>query len=430
MKSNNMYLRAGLIAWSAASGLAAVAGEMDRVAYEHFVRSVGNIPPVVRTSGLENYSSNHLDYALMNGLAMTRGGRIYLNWISGEDGAGAFTAGNWSDDGGETWSQVNLVIDGHDGSYTDRTNIIGTYWLDPEGRLHLFTDQSLFHYDRRAGVWEVVCDNPDAKRPVWSAPRRICDGHVINKPIVLRNGDWAFAAYLNNCGVFGKGAPSVKGAFAELDARRGGTCYVSSDRGKTWQRRGSVIFPGYDWQETQLLELKDGSLRVFGRVYCQKPGDAKKIGCMMASESRDGGRTWCEPHALATMDNTNARFQVVRLASGRILFVCHGKPAEGGKDGVGRVRLSAYISEDDGETWKGGLMLDETYGSYPDAFQAPDGTIFVAHDHGRGTEAEIWVHRFTEDDILAGRIVSPNGKLGTIAFRAMASKTNRKRFGK
>lgn len=430
MKTDSCLLLAGLAVWSAACGLSAAAGEIDRAAYEHFVRSVGDITPVIRTTGLENYSSNRLDFVLMNGLAMTRGGRIYLNWISGEDGAGSFTAGNWSDDGGETWCDVNLVIDGHDGTYTDRNNIIGAYWLDPDGKLHLFTDQSLFHYDGRAGVWESVCENPDAARPIWSKPRRICDGHVMNKPIVLGNGDWAFSAYLNRSGPFGKGAPQVKKAFAELDDLRGATCFVSSDRGKTWQRRGSVIFPGWDWQETQLLELKDGTLRVFARVFCRQPGAEKKVGCMMASESRDGGRTWCAPHTLATMDNTNARFQVMRLASGCVLFICHGKPMEGGKDGVGRIRLSAYLSEDDGMTWKGGLLLDEGYGSYPDAFQAPDGTIFVAHDHGRGSEAEIWVHRFTEDDIMARRIISSKGKLGAIAFRAMASGLNRKRFGK
>lgn len=408
----------------------ALSGPMDRFVYESLVRAVGDMPPVIRTTGLENYSSNRLDYVLMNGLAMTRGGRIYLNWISGEDGTGSFTAGNWSDDGGQTWTDVNLVIDGHDGTYTDRNNIIGTYWLDPDGRLRLYTDQSLFHYDRRAGVWESVCANPDDAVPVWSKPRRLCDGHVMNKPIVLRNGDWAFSAYLNDCGIFGRGAPSVGGAFADLDALRGASCYVSSDRGKTWKRRGTVKFPGSDWQESQLLERKDGTLRVFSRVCVTDAKSGKKIGGMMASDSHDGGWTWSRPHALPSMDNVNARFQVMRLASGRLLFVCHGLPQEGGKDGVGRVRLSAYLSDDDGASWQGGLVLDPTFGSYPDAFQSPDGTICVAHDHGRGSEAEIWFHRFTEEDVLAGKIVSRNGRLRILAFRGMASERNKRRFGR
>ena len=66
--------------------LAARGGEMTCADYEAYVRSVGSIPPVLKTTGLESYSSNRLAYALMNALEMTRGGRIWLNWIAGGDG--------------------------------------------------------------------------------------------------------------------------------------------------------------------------------------------------------------------------------------------------------------------------------------------------------------------------------------------------------
>lgn len=401
--------------------LAARGGEMTCADYEAYVRSVGSIPPVLKTTGLESYSSNRLAYALMNALEMTRGGRIWLNWIAGGDGAESFTAGSWSDDGGKTFTDVNFVIDSHDQTVTDRTNIIGCYWSDPRGRLHCFTDQSLFHYDRRAGIWEMVCENPDAEKPVWSKWRRIGNGHLMNKPIVLSNGDWAFAAYLQNGGIYGRGCPStVDGLpFADLDGERSATCFVSTDCGSTWERRGSIPFPGTDWGETQLLEAKDGALRMYARVARGKVG-------FMASESRDGGRTWTAPHAVAGMNNTNARFQVLRLKSGRVLFICHGRPEEN----CGRRRLTAWLSDDDCATWKGGLVLDPRDGSYPDAFQSPDGAIYVAHDYGRGTEAEIWLHRFTEEDVLAGKIVSPESFLRRVVFRAMQTKFNRERFGK
>lgn len=408
---------AGLIL--GAGAVPAAAGEMSCADYEAYVRAVGSIPPVLKTEGLENYSSNRLAFALMNALEMTRGGRIWLNWISGGDGAESFTAGCWSDDGGRTFTDVNFVIDSHDRTITDRTNIIGCYWCDPDGVLHCFTDQSLFHYDRRAGVWEMTCANPDDAKPVWSKWRRIANGHLINKPIVLGNGDWAFAAYLQNGDMYGRGCPKTGDGlpFRELDGERSATCFVSSDRGKTWEKRGSIPFPGSDWNETQLLEKKDGSLQMFSRVGFRKIG-------FMASESRDGGRTWTAPHAVPGMNNTNARFQILRLRSGRVLFVCHGRHDEN----CGRRRLTAWLSDDDCATWKGGLQLEGRDGSYPDAFQAPDGTIFVAHDYGRGTDAEIWLHRFTEEDVLAGKIVSPNGFLGKVVFRAMASKFNRERF--
>ena len=418
----------GLAAGVVAMGmLPAEAGKMKCADYEAFVTAVESIPPVLKTTDLAAYSTNRLDFALGNAIEMTRGGRIWLNWIAGEDGAGSFTAGCWSDDGGETWTDVNFVIDSHDGTITDRTNIIGCYWCDPDGVLHCFTDQSVFHYDRRAGIWEMTCANPDDAKPVWSKWRRIGNGHLMNKPIVLANGDWAFAGYLMDAGPYGKGAPKIADkarAFAALDGERGATCYVSSDRGRTWEKRGTATFPGGDWHESQLLERKDGSIVLFARVRDEK------VGCMMASESTDGGRTWTPSHRLASMDNPNARFQVMRLKSGRVLFVCHGRPEAGGKDKQGRSRLSAYLSDDECNTWKGGLLLDEGCGSYPDAVQAPDGTIYVAHDHGRRTDAEIWVHRFTEEDVLAGKIVSPKGRLGVVASRAMQSKYNRKRFGK
>ena len=92
------------------------------------------------------------------------------------------------------------------------------------------------------------------------------------------------------------------------------------------------------------------------------------------------------------------------------------------------MRLTAYLSDDEGETWKGGLLLDEGNGSYPDLFQGPDGVIYVSHDHGRGREAEIRLHRFTEEDVLAGKIVSSRGKLGILVMRAMDSAYNRARF--
>ena len=123
------------------------------------------------------------------------------------------------------------------------------------------------------------------------------------------------------------------------------------------------------------------------------------------------------------MDNPNARFQIARLKSGRLLFVKHGAPSSGGKDGQGRDRLTAYLSDDDGETWRGGLLLFEGTCSYPDACQTPDGAIFVSHDHDRAGVAEILIHRFAEEDVLAGKIVSPKSRLSMLVSRGMANQT-------
>ena len=390
---------------------------MERLAVE-----ADAFPPELRRDEIGRYSTNNLDFALNNGLEMTRGGRIWASWISGGDGPMSFTAMNWSDDDGQTWTDVKFVINGHDNTRYSRTNIIGTFWLDPDGQLRCYTDQSLVHFDGRAGFWESVCRNPDAKNPVWTPARRLGDGHVINKPIVLDNGDWALAAYLNGTW---RNRNSVFNAFPELDRERGAICYVSSDKGATWEKRGVVLFPAEnraegkveDWQEAQLVQLRDGTLRMFARVI-----DGNR-GCLMAADSRDYGRTFGPSRRLKSMDNTNARFQIRRLKSGRLIFVKHGKVANSGAQAwQGRDHLTAFLSDDDGETWYGGLLLDEGPGSYPDIFQAPNGLIYVSHDHERYKDAEIWMHCFAEEDVAAGKIVSTRERLGMLIMRGMKSR--------
>ena len=423
-------LRILLVGALAAGVMAARGAEDVRTAeveaFEKLADLAVKLPPEIRTGGLEAYSTNRLDFALNNGLALTAKGRLWASWIAGGDGPNSFTVASYSDDRGETWSDVALVIDGHGtvptrGNVCGRTNIIGTFWLDPEGKLRLYTDQTLLHFDGRAGIWESVAVDPDAKVPVWGAPRRIGHGHVINKPIVLSNGDWAMAGYMNVTWANGNYA-CVVGAFSGLDAERGTTCYVSTDKGATWEKRGTVRGRSLadDWNESQLVELKDGRLRVFMRAVVG-------YGRMLVADSADGGRTWTKPFSLPSMDGPNSRFQVTRLKSGRLLFVTHGAPAASCKDKQGRDRLTAYLSEDDGATWLGGLELWHGSASYPDCCQGPDGTIYVSHDHDRDGAAEIWLHRFAEEDVLKGRIVSLGGRLNLLVSRGMASTTNRKR---
>jgi hypothetical protein len=73
--------------------------------------------------------------------------------------------------------------------------------------------------------------------------------------------------------------------------------------------------------------------------------------------------------------------------------------------------------------WLGGLILDERKGvSYPDGFQAPDGTIYISYDRNRATDGEILLARFTEDDIKAKRLVNPKSKLKMLISRPLGLK--------
>ncbi|MEY4191740.1 MAG: hypothetical protein RIR17_2476, partial [Planctomycetota bacterium] len=145
---------------------------------------------------------------------------------------------------------------------------------------------------------------------------------------------------------------------------------------------------------------------------------------IMQTTSTDGGKTWATPTDPPGIRQPNARFHVRRLASGRILMVKHGDAIDSHQ---GRVRLSAWLSEDDGKTWKGGLILDDRKGvSYPDGFQAPNGTIYISYDRNRATDGEVLLARFTEEDILAGKLTSPRSRLQMLISKPLAPKKNDK----
>ncbi len=371
---------------------------MERVA------DLALIPPTPNASPLPEYDYDKLDYGMTIGIDRTPKGRLWAAWVAGGDSPEAFFVLNSSDDDGETWSKPRLVIDAQSKNLPrPRSILVGNLWTDPTGRLWLLFDQSMDMFDGRGGVWATICDNPDADEPVWSKPRRIWHGVTLNKPIVLKSGEWMMPISLDQRGGFGP----FKGCFTDLDPVRGANVFVSSDQGTTWERRGAATFPDPDWHEHMVVERKDGSLWMLGRT-------SKGV---METVSTDGGRTWAEPTPSA-INHPVARFHVRRLASGKILLVKHGVTIDTHE---GRSHLTAWLSDDEGKTWNGGLMLDDRKTiSYPDGFQSPDGTIYISYDRNRDSDGEILMARFTEEDILEKELKGPKSKLKVLISRPLA----------
>jgi hypothetical protein len=57
--------------------------------------------------------------------------------------------------------------------------------------------------------------------------------------------------------------------------------------------------------------------------------------------------------------------------------------------------------------------------SYPDGFQAPDGTLYISYDRNRASDGEILLARFTESDILEAKLVGPKSKLQMLISRPL-----------
>jgi hypothetical protein len=175
--------------------------------------------------------------------------------------------------------------------------------------------------------------------------------------------------------------------------------YASTDHGTTFSLRGTANVPdpakrGPD--EPMIVEREDGSLWMMVRMQ----GMAETI-------SRDGGKTWTPVEKIA-IRHCASRFFLRRLQSGALLLVKHG----GIEEKVGRAKLMAFISDDDGQSWQGGLMLDERDDvTYPDGVQAKDGTIHIIYDHQRTPLGEVLMATFREEDVRAAEIVSPKASL-------------------
>ncbi len=332
------------------------------------------------------------------GIEQAKNGRLWATWYGGgvtEDQHNYILLVTSGDDGA-TWSTLKLVID------PDRDGPCRAFdpclWHDPQGRLWLFWAQRGVHHPHiTAQTWAIVTDDATVESPKWSAPRPVHQGIMMNKPTVTSAGAWMLP---------------MATWFEE------GSCLVvaSADRGATFRIVGRVNVPKREdrnCDEPMIVERKDGSLWLLVRTRYGIGG----------ATSKDGGASWT-PAAETGIPHTVSRFFIRRLASGRLLLVRHNGP--GPK--MGRSHLTAFLSDDDGATWKGGLLLDERPGvSYPDGVQAADGTLRVIYDFNRTTDKQVFMARFTEDDVLKESIVSPAGALRIQVNQATAVNPNAKK---
>lgn len=371
-------------------------------------------PPVIQKMNKQlkkKYGQKALNYAMTIGIEQTPKGRIWNCFVGGGDNADAYFLLNWSDNGGKTWTDIQYVIDPHRADLPfKRRTIVGQLWTDPLGRLWLFMDQSMTYYDGRNGNWYAVCENPDAKHPVWSKPKRLADGCTLNKPTVMSTGEWVlpvslWARKMINVAREPEWTQSpLIDAHHELDSLRGAHAYVSTDQGRSWQDRGMTVFPHTSFDEHQFVELQNHDWWMTART-----NDG-----IYSSYSSDRGHTWTQP--VKYQPHVSSRHFMRKLRSGRILLIRHGLISHKTKQ---RLHLMAYLSDDEGKTWSRGMMLDErTNISYPTGFEDKEEYINISYDYERAKCGELYMARFNEQDILAGKVSSKQGFLKRLIFKA------------
>lgn len=349
---------------------------------ETFVHAPVNFNP-----GSE-YNSKARKYQGIPTIECTKSGRLWAAWYAGrvwEDQYNYVVAAT-SKDSGKTWSDIKFVID-PDGEGPMRASD-PCLWLDPNGRLWLFW--WLNGPGKLATVtMAITTDDPNDENPIWSTPRIICNGVMLNKPIETKNGEWMLPT-------------------AIWHTNNGCRLMVSTDKGHTWLLRGTANVPmsRRDCDEPMIAESRDGSTLI-QLIRTKNYGIAKTV-------STDGGYKWS-----AVKDYlfcATSRFTLRKLNSGNLLLVKHGSINLDKQ--IDRSHLTAFISKDDGETWQGGLLIDERIGvSYPDVTQTSDGRIYLIYDWNRRTDKNILLASFTEDNVLEGNTTNSS-------FRQLVNKSS------
>jgi hypothetical protein len=376
------------------------------------------LPPTIVTSPGPEYDESQRGAQGVPGIERAPGGRLWAAWYTGKAKNGVESPTSYcvlvtSDDDGRTWSDFKLVIQPRRFTHTYDPCL----WLDPTGKLWLFWAQSAGMQDGRMGVWAITTTEPDAENPAWTEPRRLSNGIMLNKPTVLEGGDWLLPVGLwrDNDGLpnITIDADDLKPYTVEmlkhdLGEERGTNVFRSTDQGRTFERIGQVRIPGTRVDEHMIVERRDGSLWMLVR---NSSGIAQ-------STSVDGGRTWDEGSMFMSGRQTaSKRFFLRRLQSGALLLVRNSSPTDGS-----RTHMTAFVSDDDGATWQGGLVLDERESSYPDGTEAADGSIYVIYDHERYTltregkpgAGAVMMAKFTEADVRAGKPVSEVARLQVV----------------
>ena len=216
--------------------------------------------------------------------------------------------------------------------------------------------------DFRHSMWISVCRDPDADVLVFDEPRCVDTGFLRCKPIALSTGEWLFFNYDQLTDTYGYS--------------------YTTDGGVSFTHRYGPKKMPTTFDEAMGYEMRDGKVRVFARAH----------GGKIAEFLMDGVEGPFSEARFTDIPNPDTRFYIGRTPSGRVLLV--NNHAESG-----RVEMSAYLSEDDGATFKYRRVIDSRVTSYPDV-DFKDGRIYVTVDHERVGAREILLFDFTEEDIM------------------------------
>ena len=171
-------------------------------------------------------------------------GSLWCCWYGGSgENTNNYVLVAYSTDGGDSWSAPIRALD-----WPGPVRVYDpTIWRGPDDRLWLFWAQSDGeNNDGRQGVWRMSTDETAKGAAAdWNAPRRLCNGIMMDKPTVDSSGRWLLPS-ASRTGSRYRMEPEFSGAGV----------YVSTDRLETADFLGGVAIPEGDRaDEHTIVEL-------------------------------------------------------------------------------------------------------------------------------------------------------------------------------
>lgn len=261
---------------------------------------------------------------------------------------------------GETWTKDTAIDNATD----------AVLWRGFAGELRMF-------FTREGNVMMSICPEPDASLNAWSEPIALAKGYCCSTPVVLRNGAVLFPVCLSE--PYGPGV------------------LFSMNRGESWMPIPSGI-KAVEKTTTQRLDpilvpYKSGRLLMLNRG----TGYPWRWGCV----SQNFGRSWTSPDKYIYTPDSPMSLNV--LQGGKWLAVKNGHLDQ--ELYYTPDKLIAYLSEDEGETWYGDLILDDrTDALYPCSCAPGNGYIYIlyAYKPHDGHCCEVNCVRTSEVEINTG----------------------------
>lgn len=289
------------------------------------------------------------------GLVMTPGGSLVAA-VQADDAVCLIRSASQ----GEKWDKLQVLPNLSD----------AVLWRGFAGEVRLFAT------DAEGFLTMRVCRNLDEASPAWSAPEVLARGYCSAPPVLLRNGAILLPAYLSD-----SDGPGV---------------LLSMDRGGRWfPRPGGVKLPEKVHSQRPdpiLMPYRSGRLALFNR--------ATGTQWRWQSVSTDFGQSWSAPAPWLYSPDTPLSLSL--MPNGKWLAVKNGRLDQ-------RIyyipdRLFAYLSEDEGQSWYGDLVLDNRRDAISPCALAPgDGNIYIlyAYQPIDGSCSEVWFVRTGEMEINA-----------------------------